>query len=40
MKELLEGAQGLYTDPDGVMAQVERLLAMDEDDLENEDDDG
>lgn len=39
MKEILEGAQVLYEDPDGVMAEVERLLSLDEDDFDDDDDD-
>ena len=34
MKELLEGARLLYSEPDGAMAEVERLLTMDEDVLD------
>lgn len=38
MKEMLEGAQALYSEPLGVRAEVERLLAMDEDSLDDDDD--
>lgn len=38
MKEMLEGAQALYTDEHGMRAEVERLLAMDEDDLDEDED--
>ena len=34
MKEMLEGARLLYSEPDGAMAEVERLLTMDEDVLD------
>lgn len=39
MKEMLEGAQVLYEDPDGILAEVERLLSLDEDDFDTSDDD-
>ncbi len=38
MKEMLEGARLLYAEPDDAMAEVERLLTMDEDDVEIDDD--
>lgn len=31
---MLEGARLLYSEPDGAMAEVERLLTMDEDVLD------
>lgn len=37
MRELLEGARLLYAEPEAGMAEVERLLAMDEDVLDTSD---
>ena len=37
MRELIEGARLLYAEPDPGMAEVERLLAMDEDVLDMRD---
>ena len=39
MKEMLEGARLLYAEADPGMSEVERLLAMDDDDLDLLDDD-
>jgi len=38
MKEMLEGAQALYSDPDESLADVERLLSMDDDDVDDDQD--